>query len=72
MIMPVFTYCGVLRIELSETKMNQLNAFHDRRLKNVYDGEKSNEGLPSVRNANNILLANFFLNALTYDRTNDL
>ena len=54
MIMPVFTYCGVLQMNLSETKMNQLKAFHDRCLKVVYDGEKSNEGLPSVVNANKI------------------
>ena len=39
MIMPVFTYCGVLRMNLSETKMNQPKAFHDRCLKVVYDGE---------------------------------
>ena len=54
MIMPVFTYCGVLQMRLSETKMKQLKAFHDRCLKIVYDGEKSNEGLPSVMNANKI------------------
>ena len=54
MIMPVFTYCGVLQMKLSETKMKQLKAFHDRCLKIVYDGEKSNEGLPSVMNANKI------------------
>ena len=54
MIMPVFTYCGVLQMKLSETKMKQLKAFHDRCLKIVYDGEKSNEGLPSAMNANNI------------------
>ena len=54
MIMPVFTHCGVLQMKLSETKMKQLNAIHDRCLKIVYDGEKSNEGLPSVMNTNKI------------------
>ena len=52
MIMPVFTYCGVLQIQLSETKKKQLKMFHDRCVKIVYNGEKSNEGLPSVINAN--------------------
>ena len=54
MIMPVFTYCGVLQIKQSETKMKQLKAFHDRCLRIVYDGEKRNDGLPSVLNANKI------------------
>ena len=54
MIMPVFTYCGVLQMKLSETKLKQLKAFHDRCLRIVYDGEKNNDGLPSVMNANKI------------------
>ena len=52
MIMPVFSYCGVLQIQLSETKKKQLKMFHDRCVKIVYNGEKSNEGLPSAINAN--------------------
>ena len=29
MILPVFTYCGVLQINPSETKVKQLIAFHE-------------------------------------------
>eukprot|EP00794_Sanderia_malayensis_P001559 gene1559-1719_t len=50
--MPVYTYCGVLQMKLLETKKKQLKAFlkiDNRCLKIVYDGEKSNDALPSVK-----------------------
>ena len=52
MIMPVFTYCGVLQIQLSKKKKKQLKVFHDRCVEIVYNDEKSNEGLSSVINEN--------------------
>ncbi len=54
MIMLVFTYCAILQMKLTETKMKQLKAFHDRCIRIVYDGENSNQVLPSVINANKI------------------
>ncbi|MCP4483066.1 MAG: hypothetical protein GY823_00665 [Flavobacteriaceae bacterium] len=41
-------------MKLTETKMKQLKAFHDRCIIIVYDGENSNQVLPSVINANKI------------------
>ena len=54
MILPVFIYCGVLQMNLSDTKMKRLKAFHERCMKMNYDCEKNNEGLSSVMNANKI------------------
>ena len=54
MIMPVFNYCGVLQIKLSETKKKQLKMFRNQCAKIVYNSEKSNEGLHYVINANKI------------------
>ncbi len=67
MIMPVFTYCGVLQMKLSETKIKQLKALHDRCLKIVYDGENSSEGLPSKINANKIRACKLVRNCIDKD-----
>ena len=67
MIMPAFTYCGVLQMKLSETKMKQLKAFHDRCLKIVYDGGKCKEGLPSIINANKIRTCKFVRKCIDKD-----
>ena len=65
MIMPVFTYCGALQIKLSEAKKKQLKVFHDRCVKIVYNGEKCNEGLPTVNNANKFRACYWYGNAST-------
>ncbi len=56
MIKPALAYCGILQLQLTETKVKQIKAFHDQSVRIVYDNdnEKSNQGLPSVINAEKI------------------
>ena len=54
MILPVFTYCGALQMNPSETRVKQLTALHERSIRIVYGNEKNSDGLPSVMNTNKI------------------
>ena len=52
MILPTFTYCGILQLKLSNTQISRLSSFHSRSLKVVYGDETAGKGLMSVINAN--------------------
>ena len=54
MILPVFTYCGALHMNPSETRVKQLTALHERSVRIVYGNDKNSDGLPSVMNTNKI------------------
>ena len=40
MILPTFTYCGVLQLKLTSTQVKRLSSFHDRCLKIIYGNSK--------------------------------
>ena len=52
MILPTFTYCGILLLKLTNTQIVRLSLFHSRSLKIVYGAEASKYWLMSVINAN--------------------
>ena len=54
MIMPVFTYCGILQLNLSQTQLTRLSLFHDRSMSVVYKGEQASDHIISVVNANKL------------------
>ena len=54
MIMPVFTYCGILQLNLSQTQLTRLSLFHDRSMSVVYKGEQASDYIISVVNANKL------------------
>ena len=52
MILPTFTYCGILQLKLTNTQISRLSSFHSRSLKIVYGDETADKGLITVINAN--------------------
>ena len=52
MILPKFTYCGILQLKLTYTQISRLSSFYSRSLKIVYGDETADQGLMSVINAN--------------------
>ena len=56
MILPTFTYCGILHLKLTQTQINKLSSFHARALKVVFKNgivDQDHE-LPSAINVNKI------------------
>ncbi len=54
MILPTFTYCGILQLKYTNTQLGRLSSLHSRSLKVVYGDIKPNKKLTSVVNANRI------------------
>ena len=55
MILPTFTYCGILQVKLTNTQISRLSSFHSRSPKIVYGGKTADKkGLMSVINANKL------------------
>ena len=52
MILPTFTYCGILQLKLTNTQINRLSSFHSRSLKIIYGDETADQKLMSAINAN--------------------
>ena len=52
MILPTFTYCGILQLKLINTQISRLSSFHSRSLKIVYGDETADKGLMTVINVN--------------------
>ena len=51
MILPTFTYCGVLQLKLTSTQAKRLTSFHDRCLKIINGNSKNPIAIQSVANA---------------------
>ena len=54
MILPTFTYCGVLQLKLTTTQSNRLASFYDHSLKVIQGNASAQSDIPSVINANKI------------------
>ena len=54
MILPTFTYCGVLQFKLTSTQVKRLSSFHDRCLKIINGNSKNLIAVQSVANAKRI------------------
>ena len=54
MILPTFTYCGILQLKLTTTQSNRLASFYDRSLKVIQGNTSAQSDILSVINANNI------------------
>ena len=54
MILPTFTYCGVLQLKLTSTQVKRLSSFHDRCLRIINGHSKNPTAIQSVVNAKNI------------------
>ena len=52
MILPTFTYCGILQLKYTNTQMSRLSSLHTRALKIVSGDVRPNQKLTSVVNAN--------------------
>ena len=52
MIMPIFTYCGILQLNPNRSQLNRLSSFHDRSISVVFIGKHASQNLPTVVNAN--------------------
>ena len=52
MILPTFTYCGILQFKYTDTQLSRLSSFYSRVLKIVSRDERPNQKLTSVVNAN--------------------
>ena len=51
MILPTFTYCGVLQLKLTSTQARRLSSFHDRCLKIINGNSKNPTAIQSIANA---------------------
>ena len=54
MILPTFTYCGILQLKLTTTQANRLASFYDRSLRIIQGKSSTEPAIQSVENANNI------------------
>ena len=54
MILPTFTYCGILQLKLTTTQSNRLASFYDRSLKVIQGNTSAQSDILSVINANSI------------------
>ena len=54
MILPTFTYCGILQLKLAATQANRLASFYDRLLRIILGNSSTKPAIQSVENANNI------------------
>ena len=52
MILPTFTYCGILQLKYTNTQLSRLSSLHSRALKVVFGDVRPNQKLMSVVNAN--------------------
>ena len=52
MVLPTFTYCGILQLKYTNTQMSRLSSLYTRALKIVYGDVRPNQKLTSVVNAN--------------------
>ena len=48
MIMPIFTYCGILQLNPNRSQLNRLSSFHDRSISVVFNGKHASQNLPAV------------------------
>ena len=54
MILPTFTYCGILQLKITQTQLNRLTSLHDWTLLVVFDGAGAGQDRPSVVAGNKI------------------
>ena len=52
MVLPAFTYCGILQLKYTNTQLSRLSSLHSRALKIVFRDGRPNKKLTSVVNAN--------------------
>ena len=52
MILPTFTYCGILQLKYTNTQLSRLSSLHLRALKIIFGDARPNQELTSVVNAN--------------------
>ena len=69
MILPIFTYCGILHLQLTQTQINKLSSFHARALKVVFKNgilDQDHE-LPSAIDVNKIRACKIVCKCLNND-----
>ena len=54
MILPTFTYCGILQLKLTTTQSNRLPSFYDRSLEVIQGNASAQSEIISVINTNTI------------------
>ena len=54
LILPTFTYSGILQLKLTDTQHKRLASFHDRSLRTIQGNSNTCEEIQSVTNANKI------------------
>ena len=53
-ILPTFTYCGILQLKLTNTQISRLSSFHSRSVKIFYGDKTAGKGLMQVINTNKL------------------
>ena len=67
MILPTYTYCGILQLKLSNTQISRLSSFHSRSLRIVYGDKTAGKGLMQVINAKKLRACKFVWKCLDKD-----
>ena len=52
MILPTFTYCGIIQLNYTNTQLSRLSSLQSRALKIVFGDVRPNQKLTSIVNAN--------------------
>ena len=64
MILPTFTYCGILQLKLTTTQANRLVFFYDRSIRIIQGKSSTKSAIQSVENVNNIRACKLVRNCL--------